>query len=58
MRFIIGTAFGLLMAALVNAVGLDNVISALRAAESVTKRALHEGSAAVGKATEDRSHGR
>lgn len=54
MRFIGGTIFGLIVAAIVSVVGLDNITAALRAAERVTKTVVHEASRAATKATEDR----
>lgn len=58
MRFLLGTLFGLAVTALVNAVGLDNVTAALRAADAAVKATVHQVSTATAKATEDRSHGR
>lgn len=52
MRFLLGTLFGLAVTALVNAVGLDNVTAALRAADAAVKATVHQVSAATAKATE------
>ena len=52
MRFLLGTLFGLAVTALVNAVGLDNVTAALRAADTAVKATVHQVSAATAKATE------